>query len=139
MQRFLLGIGLLTVLLGLGLWVCGEADGTLLKISGQLEDAAGLYLSGSGDAAWEKIQQAQSFWQQKWHETAVYSDHAPMDEIDGLFAQLDSLKENFREAAACCSRIAALIRAVAEAHDPGWWNILAAGSTRRQLVAASRR
>jgi len=123
MGRFLLGVGLLAVLLGLGLWVCKDTDDTLLQVSDRLEAAAALCLSGQALDGASLAKEAKDAWEQAWHRTAVFSDHAPMDEIDGLFSQLEAFRENSREFAAGCRRIASLIRAVAEANNATWWNI----------------
>ena len=126
MGRFWLGIGLLVVFLVLGLWV-GAAMGQLHEtIAGELEQASTLAQQGDMDKAVELAQQAYSRWQQRWHGTASVADHAPMDEIDGLFAQLNSYAKTGQriQFAAFCARLSSLISAIGEAHSLSWWNLL---------------
>ena len=73
-----------------------------------------------------RAQQAQEKWQQQWHSVAALADHAPMDEIDGLFAQMETYSKAGAavDAAACCARLSKLVAAVGEAHSLNWWNLL---------------
>ena len=103
MGRFLLGIGLMLALLAAGLYVGHAAEDMHAPVSALLTEAA--------DAA-----------EAGWHAAAAFSDHAPMDEIDGLFAQLEN--KCGTELAALCRRISSLVSAVAEAHKLNWWNLL---------------
>ena len=69
---------------------------------------------------------AKELWDKQWHRSAVLADHTPMDEIDGLFAQVQSYARagNRADFAAGCSRLSKLVEAIGEAHAPGWWNLL---------------
>ncbi len=122
MGRFLLGITLMLALLGAGLAVWKEAEDIHTPVSRTLEEAADTALSGQTEKAREKALQARALWEEKWHASAAFSDHGPMDEIDGLFAQIEGCGNT--ELAALCRRIASLVSAVAEAHSLTWWNLL---------------
>ena len=126
MGRFLLGIGLMAALFALGFWTATAMDDLHTPISEILEEAASESLSGNFENAIALAQQAYTRWQHHWHHTASVSDHTPMDEIDGLFAQIKTyanagLKEEF---AAYCARLALWIDAVGDAHQLTWWNLL---------------
>lgn len=124
MGKYWLGASLLAVLLLFGIWVFIDTDQTLLPIADALEQASEQVLSGEMSSGVALAQGAMQRWNARWHATAVFADHAPMDEIDGLFAQLDSYRTWPEQYAACCARIAQLIYAMAEAHSPAWWNVL---------------
>lgn len=126
MQRFWLGIGLLVLFLALGLWISYTMDGTHQTIAQTLDQAAEQTLSGDLDAGVALAQQAHSDWDTHWHKIASVADHAPMDEIDGLFAQLEiySQTDSRADFAAYCARLAKLVSAVGEAHTLNWWNLL---------------
>ena len=126
MGKFWLGIGILAVFLGLGLWVSTSMDHTHTAIAATLDTAAETALSGDLKAGEQQALSAKKTWEKSWHPSATVADHAPMDEIDGLFAQLSvySRCENTGDFAACCTRISMLVRAMSEAHALTWWNLL---------------
>ena len=126
MGRLWLGLGILAVFLGLGLYVGAAAEGTHQQISGVLEQAAQEALAGDLEAGVALAQQAHHRWQKNWHSTAAVADHAPMDEIDGIFNQAFAFAESGRagDFAACCARLSGLVAAVGEAHSLSWWNLL---------------
>ena len=126
MGKFLLGVSILLVFLALGLGVTAYADSTHAPITQDLQQAAQFSLSGDLAAATALSNQAKDRWESHWHLVAVFSDHAPMDEIDGLFAQLELYGKVSRhqDFAATAARISALVEAMAEAHRPTWWNLL---------------
>ena len=119
MTRFLLGVGLMLTLLAAGLFIWYTAERIHTPVSSLLTEAAE---TPDTDTALSKALQAREKWNSTWHAAAAFSDHAPMDEIDGLFAQLED--KSGTELAALCRRIASLVSAVAEAHTLNWWNLL---------------
>lgn len=126
MRRFWIGVGLLVVFFAIGLWVCAATDAVHLPISEDLQQASEQALAGDLSGGIASAQHAKKLWQSHWNSTAAVADHAPMDEIDSLFAQLEAYAaagaaEDF---AASCARTALLVEAVAEAHRPAWWNFL---------------
>jgi len=126
MGRFWLGIGLILSLLVLGLWNAAAMDQLHRPISQTLEKAASLSLSGEAEQGFALAQQAKDHWQQHWRSIASVSDHTPMDEIDGLFAQMERYAQagDPVEFAAHCARLALRIDAVGDAHQLTWWNLL---------------
>ena len=126
MGRCWFGSLLLLVLLGFGLWSTFSADAMHRPVSEALEQAAELSLSGQLEEGISLAQGAKADWENNWHTAATTADHAPMDEIDGLFAQME-VYARVRQGAdfdACCARLSRLIHAMGEAHSPGWWNLL---------------
>ena len=126
MARFWLGVGILLVFLALGLWIAFTMDGVHQQISSTLEQAAQLTMEGDLDAGIALVTQAHDRWERNWHAAAAVADHAPMDEIDSLFAQLQlyGTVRKPEEFAAYCTRLSQLIAAMGEAHTLTWWNLL---------------
>lgn len=126
MPRFWFGVGLLLLFFAVGLWVCAVTDGIQQPISDALQQASTQALAGDLPGGIASAQHARKLWQSHWNATAAAADHAPMDEIDSLFAQLEAYAAAGAAAdfAAGCARTALLIEAVAEAHRPTWWNFL---------------
>ena len=126
MSRFWIGIALLVIFLCLGLWVTRAMDSIHLPISQTLEQAADAALAGDPEAGAALAAQARDAWEWHWRGPAAAADHAPMDEIDGLFAQAEILARagQWIDFAAVCGRLSMLIEAISDAHSPGWWNLL---------------
>lgn len=126
MKRFVLGICLLAVMLGLGLWVMYSMNAVNDPVSQLLEDAAQTALAGDLAQGAQLADKARSTWDNCWHGTASAADHAPMDEIDSLFAQVAVYAQTGQaeEFAAHCARLSKLVDAVGEAHSLTWWNLL---------------
>lgn len=126
MRRTVLGAGLLVVLLVLGLIISWGMNRMQLPLTETLEKAADAALSGEFSQAVDLGNAAKAKWEDQWNLTASLADHAPMDEIDGLFSQLEAYarEEEKTHFAACCWELASLIQAVAEAHSLSWWNLL---------------
>ncbi len=126
MKRFWIGVGLLGILLGASIWVLVATDRIHTPISDLLEEAAEQSLEGDLSNGIRLAQQAQRQWQAHWETLAAGANHEPMDEIDSLFAQMQSYAQA-RQAeafAACCARLSELVEAMGESHSLRWWNIL---------------
>ena len=126
MKRFVLGLVLLCLTLGSCLWVSQSMARTHGPISEKLHEAQSLALEGEQLKGVAAARQARQLWQKSWELTAAVVDHAPMDEIDGLFAQMESYArgDSSVEFAGICARLAELIDAVAEANSFAWWSFL---------------
>ena len=126
MGRLWLGIGILVLFLVLGLWISSAMDSVHVAIAHTLETAAEQALSGDLATATQTAATAKISWESHWHSSATVADHAPMDEIDGLMAQLEcySRANQPGDFAACCARLALLVEAMSEAHSLTWWNFL---------------
>lgn len=125
-KRFYLGVGILVVFLLLSLfvtWGMGQISGRAATLLAQAEEAV---LSGNVQTAEALAGQAKRIWEKGWCTIALAADHSPMDEIDGLFAQMEFFVKNgnHTELGACCARLAELVEAVSDAHAMTWWNIL---------------
>jgi len=126
MKRGWIGFGLLLILLAGGIlsaWVMVHWHTPLEET---MEQAAVCALVSDWDRAQHLSTQAKERWEQRWHMSAAFADHGPMEEIDSLFAQLE-VYEQAREAlsyAAVCRVLARNLGAMGDAHIPNWWNLL---------------
>lgn len=126
MKRCWLGVGILLVLLLLSLWVTA--------VMGDIHEPISFSMKAAGEAAlaedWETAEalatDARTIWYQNRPFTASVADHAPMDEIDTLFARLTVAARNgdAAEFADLCARLSVLLHAMAEGHQALWWNVL---------------
>ena len=141
MKRGWIGLGLLGILLTAGLLVTGfmgrvhkdvsrELDESnayyMGYVSRELEEAARAAGAGNWAEAAEDARDAYEDWQERWHLSAAFADHEPMEQIDGQFAQLWPYLEA-RDAVAFCALCRALARqveAIGDAHGLNWWNLL---------------
>lgn len=126
MWRLWLGIFILIAFLVLGMWISSSMDKVHLTVSGQLEEAAQLALSQQPEDAYRLAMEAKVLWEKNWNSSACVADHAPMDEIDGLFSQLEGYyrAQQPGDFSVCCSRLSMLVEAMSEAHSVTWWNLL---------------
>ena len=125
-KRFYLGLGILLVFLVLGLvvsWTMRQATQPVLQM---LDQATQEVLSGDMEQGILLAQRAQDIWQKGWKTVALAADHSPMDEIDGLFAQIGFFAKagNRLELGARCARVSELVEAIADAHALTWWNLI---------------
>ncbi len=125
-HRLWLGIGILTVLLGL----CFGAQMIMCRIhkpiAQDLEDAAQAALAEDWDRANALFSRAERSWEKRHGLTASLADHSPMDEVDMLFAELKVFAQEQETVhfAATCRSAAQMAQAMAQAHTLTWWNLL---------------
>lgn len=126
MKRMWFGIVLLAVLLMGGIGMTLAMHRIHDPISARLAQAAEASQSGQWDKGKALAQGAGADWKQYWRFTAACADHEPMDEIDGLFAELEvyARQGDVSEFAATCAHLAELTRAMGGAHGASWWNLL---------------
>lgn len=126
MKRCKIGIWLLAALLAAGM-ASAWAMGYLTEPLGQtLEEAADAALREDWAAAETLAGTARTHWERFWNFLAIFADHSPMENINGLFAQLEIYAQcrdpqNF---AAVCAQLSEDTQAIGEAHSLTWWNLL---------------
>ena len=125
-KRFYLGVGILVLFLGLGLVTAWGMEKTAEPVAQALEQASRAALAGNADEGIRLAAQAKEIWVKGWKGIVTVADHTPVDEIDGLFAQLQYYADagNLQALGACCTRLSELVEAVSDAHRLTWWNIL---------------
>lgn len=126
MPKCLFGIGLLLLLLLVSLLVGFYMDYAHRATADTLSAACEKTLSGDFDGGYALSQQAMQRWRTHWRVTAAVCDHAPLDEIDSLFASLHGywVKNDDAHFAGSCAELVQLVQAVADAHRFSWWNLL---------------
>ena len=125
-KHFYLGVGLLALLLIFGIlaWVGMEA--VHAPAEALLNRAAELALSGDMQTATALGRQAKSRWEQYRSVTASLADHAPMDDVEKLFAEMEVYAAAGESAhfASCCLQLSNMEKAMYDAHSLTGWNLL---------------
>ena len=125
-MRTVIGVVLLLVLLIGGILSAGGMDRHNEAIAAGLEAAAEQALAGDMAQAGDTAREAQEAWESGWNVCAAFTDHSPMEKIDGGFARLP-LYEKLQDAAAfasVCVELAKQVQAIGDVHGAQWWNIL---------------
>ena len=125
-RHFYWGLGILVLFLGLGLFVSFGLARVHEPVSESFSHAAREALDGNLSEGISLAQQAESRWQRYQKVTASVADHTPMDEIERLIAEMEVFAQagDAKHFAACCAQLARMVKSVADAHSPGWENIL---------------
>ncbi len=126
MKRLWLGIVILAVLLTASALSCVAMERIHTPICLTLAQAAAAAEAEDWETAQALTAQARARWERYWYFTATVADHTPMDELDGLFEELDiylSAREN-PHFSATGLHLAALAAAMADSQTPSWWNVL---------------
>lgn len=125
MKKLWVGVGILAALLAVaigGAMVLGHAHAELADGLEQAAEAA----PTDWQNACALAQSAQNNFLRHRHWIAAFVEHEPLEEITGLFDQLDlaQREQNPEKFAALCLQIAAICTALEESHMPFWWNLL---------------
>ena len=124
--RELTGFALLVALLLGGLFSSWDMSRRHDGIARTLEEGTWLALSGQWENARNAAEKARQEWGRGRHHRAAFADHTPLEEIDGLFAELmvyAAVGER-AEFARTCAALEERLDALGDAHRASWWNIL---------------
>ena len=126
MGRGWLGVGILVLFLILGFVTASAMNNAHIPTEKLLTQAAEDALTGDFAQAVALGMEAKTRWDKHWNGTATVADHAPMDDVDALFAEMEIYAEAQEKPhfAACCKELSQRIQAVAGAHRFSWWNVL---------------
>ena len=126
MKRIWIGIILLTVLLGAGFWTSNFMDRTHTPIAQDIRRAGQHALEEHWSTARAFAKRGHDRWEKKRPVTAAIADHEPMDEIDALFAQLETYGKTRDSGAysALCGHLGSLLEALSQGHRCKWWNLM---------------
>ena len=125
MKRLWIGVGVLLVLLALGVGSTAVMEGIPGKLAEDMEKAADVAAT-----QWENAKSladsAREEWDKYEHIIASLTDHEPLEELKGLFSELDISRhwDDRGYFATVCARIASLAEALSESHTLHWWNLL---------------
>ena len=126
MKRIWIGIALLTCLLMGGLWISGFMKEAHDPVAQDIRHAGSMAQKNQWNAAQAFAERGRDRWEQKWPVTAAIADHEPMDEIDALFAQLETYGK-IRDPgvySALCGHLGSLLEALSQGHRCKWWNLM---------------
>lgn len=120
--KFYLGLGLLVAALLGCLWIGQAVERSFDSVNQHIQAATTENLS-DGVAA---LKQGKKVWDKLKNGLASISNHAPMDEIDGLFAKAitygeKGLGEDFL---ALCQQLKLSLQSLVSDHRLTWWNLL---------------
>lgn len=126
MKRIWIGIGLLAVMLVAGIWVSEYMDHTHSAIAEDLDRASRLMMQHQWEGANSLTARARKSWEDRRSITACFAEHEPLDEIDGIFAQLEIYAADRDEVAcsASCVYLSQRLRALGKCHKFTLWNLL---------------
>ena len=126
MKRLFLGIGILLTLFGGGTVICQALEGIHEPIAAYLQQATNAALSENWASAQDLLEHAAVRWEHFRHFIAAFSDHTPMDEVDGLFRELRiyGRLQEMPHFTALCAHIQECIQSFRESHQLSWWNLL---------------
>lgn len=126
MKRIFLGLALLLALLGIAAVITVRMDHVYEPITNALRQAAEAAEADDWKKAAFLADQAKTRWEERRRFTATVADHSPMDEIDGLFAELEIYlrQQEMPHFAATCRHLAMLTEAMGDNHALNLWNLL---------------
>ena len=91
-----------------------------------LDQAQAYAFSGDFSQARDSVNMAYSHWKQKENRFAALTDHAPIEQIDDLFAcagEYAQLEER-EEFTLLCGRIGRMVEMISQAQQLYWWSLL---------------
>ena len=119
MKRIWFGAALLGALLVLGIFSAALMEDTHLTQVAQLDSAADLAMSGNWKGAEAAFSEAKAGWEKRSAIISGLSDHEPMDQIEGCFAQLEVFLGMHDAASFCgaCRYLAKQLEALGKSHS----------------------
>lgn len=126
MKRLWIGVGLLLAMLLSGILVTEFMERTHNPDAKDLKRAAQLAMEDEWDKAEALTTRVQKSWDKRHHWTASFADHEPIEEVEGLLAQLKVYGE-LRDVTAfsgTCVQLAKCMEALGECHSLNFWNLM---------------
>ena len=119
MNRIWFGAALLAALLVLGIGSAALMEDTHLSQVSQLNRAADLAISGNWKGAASVFEDARANWDKRSAIIAGLTDHEPMDQIEGCFAQLEVFAQMQDTVSFCssCRYLAKQLEALGKSHS----------------------
>ena len=126
MKRLWLGAGLLLLFLLLGILLTFSFSRIHRPMADTLGSAAKQALEGQWEAACADARNARERWEKYRNFTAAVADHAPLEEMDALFSQIEVyIRMNWQgEFAALCMQLSQMAAAMEESQALTWWTLL---------------
>ncbi|MBR3949841.1 MAG: DUF4363 family protein [Oscillospiraceae bacterium] len=126
MKRMWIGVGLLAAVLIVGICAANRMEEIHQEIAKDLDRAAQSALKEDWDMADALFARAEKTWNKKRTLTSIFSDHAPIEEAESLFAQLriSAQAENEESFATACACLGSLLKAMGESQSLNLRNLL---------------
>lgn len=126
MNKLWIGIGLLMFLLVGGIGLLWGSSVFFGNFSESVEEAGALALAGDWSGAAREMETTQEKWEIYRHFWASFTDHAPVEQMQALFSQLELYKERQLEVefASACRALSHVVQAIEETHGLRWWSVL---------------
>lgn len=126
MKRLWIGLVILSTVLGSSGLIRKGLETIHSPIAEDLNTAAAAALTDDWDTALDKAEHAYVRWNTFHRFTAAFTDHTPMEELDGLFEELKiyARQRDNPHFSATCKRLRFLVFSIPEAHRLSWWNLL---------------
>lgn len=126
MKRVYFGFSLLILMLVIGTAITLRFSALHVPLAQQLRQAQSAAENGDWETAKAQTDAARAQWEQSRPFTAAVADHAPLEQMDALFARLAVLSQlqNLEEFAADCAELSRLATAMAHSQQLFWWNLL---------------
>ena len=126
MRRMWIGVGLLALVLIGGIWASEWMGNVHEDMARELDRAAEFAMADRWEEAAQQLAHAEEKWQKKRPVTAAFADHEPLEEIDGLFAQLKifAAGEKRTDFSAACAYLARQLEALGDNHSFTLYNLL---------------
>ncbi len=126
MKRSKIGAWLLLFLLVIG----GVSSWAMVRFTGPIGESMARAAEAALREDWAEAEalagQARARWEKYWNFCAAFADHGPMENINGLFAQLEvyTQSRDIQNFAAVCAQLSEDTKAIGEAQSLTWWNLL---------------
>lgn len=126
MKRLWIGVGLLVFFLAVGTLLTFSFHRIHGPLAETLDAASEQALSGNWEQAISLAEKAREQWEQYRSFTAAIADHAPLEEMDALFSQLEVYRSLHWDAefAAICAQLSCMAAAMEESQALTWWTML---------------
>lgn len=126
MKRLWLGVGILVGLLLLGFLTTWFMVWIHEPLGAELAKAEELARTGDWEEAVKVAHQARQRWEHYRSISAAVTDHAPMEQIDALFLELETYIQQREQVHFCavCAQLSGWVEAVADAQRITWWSVL---------------
>lgn len=126
MNRLWIGIALMVLLLAMGVGLLWGSVAFFGSISHEMELSCEAALADNWAQACQTVKNCRSKWDQYCRFWSAFTDHAPIEQVQTLFTQLEiyeaqQLKVEF---ATCCQALAREAEAIEESHGLAWWSVL---------------
>ena len=125
-MHFRFGVILLLILLVAGIAVTCLFRHIHAPLSQALQEASDYALTEDWENANSLAQSAREQWERWRNFTAAVADHAPLEEMEALFSQLEIYRalQLHGEFAAVCAQLAQMAAAMEESQVLAWWTML---------------